>query len=106
MEAQGNSPVIAKRTEKFSVPRDDNTVTAPVLSGGYVYWSLSGSLGTSPVRIMRVSVPGPSCRLGPTERGIVDLPPVSAGFAVDGAKVYYANSAGVFETDLPAFVHA
>ena len=26
--------------------------------------------------------------------------------AIDGAKVYYANSAGVFETDLPAFAPA
>ena len=67
------------------------------------YWSLSGSLGTSPVRIMRVPIPGPSCKLGPMERGTVDLPPLSAGFAIDGAKVYYDNSAGVFETDLPAF---
>ena len=98
--------LIAKRTEKFSVPRNDNTVSTPVLSGGYVYWSLSGSLGTSPVRIMRVPIPGPDCKLGPIERGTVDLPPVSAGFAVDGAKVYYANSAGVFETDLPAFAPA
>jgi hypothetical protein len=95
--------LIATRTEKFSVPRNDNTVTAPVLSGGYVYWSMSGSLGTSPVRIMRVPIPGPDCRLGQIERGTVDLPPVSAGFAIDGAKVYYANSSGVFETDLPAF---
>jgi hypothetical protein len=97
---------IATRTEKFSVPRNDNTVSTPVLSGGYVYWSLSGSLGTSPVRIMRVPIPGPDCKLAPIERGTVDLPPVSAGFAIDGAKVYYANSAGVFETDLPAFAPA
>jgi hypothetical protein len=97
---------IATRTEKFAVPRNDNTVSAPVLSGGYVYWSMSGSLGTSPVRIMRVPVPGPDCKLGQIERGTVDLPPVSSGFAIDGAKVYYANSAGVFETDLPAFAPA
>jgi hypothetical protein len=81
-------------------------VTTPVLSGGYVYWSLSGSLRTSPVRIMRVPIPGPDCKLGPVERGTSDLPPVSSGFAVDGPKVYYANSQGVFETDLPAFAPA
>ena len=97
---------IATRTEKFSAPRNDNTVSTPVLSGGYVYWSLSGSLGTSPVRIMRVPIPGADCKLGPIERGTVDLPPVSEGIAVDGAKVYYDNSAGVFETDLPAFASA
>ena len=88
------------------MPRNDNTVTRPILSGGYVYWSLSGSLGTSPVRIMRVPVPGPDCRLGQIERGTVDLPPISAGFAIDGTRVYYANSGGVFETDLPAFAPA
>jgi hypothetical protein len=33
-------------------------------------------------------------------------PAGGAGFAIDGAKVYYANSAGVFETDLPAFAPA
>ncbi|HEX6620014.1 MAG TPA: hypothetical protein VF024_10175 [Solirubrobacteraceae bacterium] len=44
---------------------------------------------------MRVPIPGPDCKLGQIERGTVDLPPVSAGFAIDGAKVYYANSAGV-----------
>ena len=98
--------LIAKSTERLSAPRDDNTVTTPVLSGGYVYWSLSGSLGTSPVHIMRVPIPGPDCKLGQVERGTVDLPPVSSGFAVDGAKVYYSNSAGVFETDLPAFAPA
>jgi hypothetical protein len=95
--------LIAKSTERLSAPRDDNTVTTPVLSGGYVYWSLSGSLGTSPVHIMRVPIPGPDCKLGQVERGTADLPPVSSGFAVDGAKVYYSNSAGVFETGLPAF---
>jgi hypothetical protein len=98
--------LIAKSTERLSAPRDDNTVSTPVLSGGYVYWSLSGSLGTSPVHIMRVPIPGPDCRLGAVERGTADLPPVSSGFAVDGAKVYYSNSAGVFETDLPAFAPA
>ena len=98
--------LIAKSTERLGAPRDDNTVTAPVLSGGYVYWSFSGSLGTSPVRIMRVPIPGADCRLGQGERGVVDLPAVCSGFALDGAKVYYANSAGVFETDLPAFAPA
>ena len=98
--------LIAKSTERLGAPRDDNTVTAPVLAGGYVYWSLSGSLGTSPVRMMRVPIPGPDCKLGQVERGTGDLPPVSAGFAVDGAKVYFANSAGVFETDLPTFAPA
>ena len=98
--------LIAKATERFSAPRNDNTVSTPVLSGGYVYWSLSGSLGTSPVRIMRVPIPGTDCKLGPIERGTVDLPPVSAGFAVDGAKVYYASSGGVFEIDLPTFALA
>ena len=98
--------LIATRTEKLSAPRNDNTVSTPVLFGGYVYWSLSGSLGTSPVHIMRVPIPGPDCKLGPIERGTVDLPPISAGFALDGAKVYYANSGGVFETDLPAFAGA
>ena len=53
---------------------------------------------------MRVPIPGPDCKLGQVERGMVDLPPVSSGLAVDGAKAYYANSQGVFETDLPAFV--
>jgi hypothetical protein len=28
---------------------------------------------------------------------------VSARFAIDATKVYYSNSSGVFETDLPAF---
>ena len=55
---------------------------------------------------MRVPIPGPDCKLGQVERGTVDLPPVSSGLAVDGAKVYYSNSAGVFETDLPAFAPA
>ena len=98
--------VIARSTERLEAPRDDNTVTTPVLAGGYVYWSLSGSLGTSPVHIMRVPIPGPDCRLGQVERGTVDLPPVSSGLAVDGAKVYYTNFEGVFETDLPAFAPA
>ena len=98
--------VIARSTERLGAPRNDNTVSRPVLAGGYVYWSLSGSLGTSPVRIMRVPIPGPDCRLGQIERGTVDLPPVSSGFAVDGAKLYYSNSAGIFETDLPAFAPA
>ena len=98
--------LIARRTEKFSVPRNDNTVTAPVLSGGYVYGSLSGSLGTSPVRMMRVPVPGPELQARP-DRARDGRPPArERGFAVDGAKVYYANSAGVFETDLPAFAPA
>jgi hypothetical protein len=98
--------LIAKSTEQLGAPRNDNTVGDPVLSGGYVYWSLSGSLGTSPVHIMRVPIPGPDCRLGQVERATADLPPVSAGLAIDGAKVYYANSEGVFETDLPAFAPA
>jgi hypothetical protein len=98
--------LVAKSTERLGAPRNDNTVTSPVLSGGYVYWTLSGSLGTSPVRIMRVPIPGPDCKLGQVERGTVDLPPVSSGLAVDGAKAYYANSRGVFETDLPAFAPA
>jgi hypothetical protein len=98
--------LIAKSTERLGAPRDDNTVTGPVLAGGYVYWSRSGSLGTSPVHIMRVPIPGPDCKRGQVERGTVDLPPVSAGFAVDATKVYYANSAGVFEGDLPAFAPA
>jgi hypothetical protein len=98
--------LIAKSTEQLGAPRDDNTVGDPVLSGGYVYWSLSGSLGTSPVHIMRVPIPGPDCRLGQVERATADLPPVSVGLAIDGAKVYYANSEGVFETDLPAFAPA
>ena len=80
--------------------------SSPVLAGGYVYWNLSGSLGTSPVHIMRVPIPGPDCKLGQVERSTVDLPPVSSGLAVDGAKAYYSNSQGVFETDLPAFAPA
>jgi hypothetical protein len=97
---------IARSTERLSAPRNDNTVSSPVLSGGYVYWNLSGSLGTSPVHIMRVPIPGPDCKLGQVERGTVDLPPVSSGLAVDGAKAYYSNSQGVFEIDLPAFAPA
>ena len=97
---------IARSTERLSAPRNDNTVSSPVLSGGYVYWNLSGSLGTSPVHIMRVPIPGPDCKLGQVERGTVDLPPVSSGLAVDGAKAYYSNSEGVFEIDLPAFAPA
>jgi hypothetical protein len=98
--------LIAKSTERLGAPRDGNTVTSPTLSGGYVYWSLSGSLGTSPVHIMRVPIPGPDCKLGQVERGTVDLPPVSGGLSVDGAKAYYDNSDGIFETDLPAFAPA
>lgn len=97
---------IARSTERLGAPRNDNTVTSPVLAGGYVYWNLSGSLGTSPVHIMRVPIPGPDCKLGQVERGTVDLPPVSSGLAVDGAKAYYSNSQGVFEIDLPAFAPA
>jgi hypothetical protein len=98
--------LIAKSTERLGAPRDDNTVSSPTLSGGYVYWSLSGSLGTSPVHIMRVPIPGPDCQLGQVERGTVDLPPVSGGLSVDGAKAYYDHSDGIFETDLPAFAPA
>lgn len=98
--------LIAKSTERLGAPRNDDTVSSPTLSGGYVYWSLSGSLGTSPVHIMRVPIPGPDCRLGPVERGTVDIQPVSGGLTVDGAKAYYDNSAGIFEIDLPAFVPA
>ncbi len=95
--------VIDRRTERFDHPTDDDTVTTPVLAGGYVYWVLHGSLGTSPVRIRRLPVPGAGCRLGQVEAAGVELPPVTTGFAVDGAKMYYANSRGVFEADLPAF---
>ena len=98
--------LIAKSTERLGAPRNDNTVSSPLLSGGYVYWTLSGSLGTSPVHIVRVPIPGPNCKLGPVERGTVDLPPVSGGLAIDGAKAYYNNSDGVFEIDLPAFAPA
>ena len=83
-----------------------HTVDAPVLSGGYVYWVLHGSLGTSPVRIRRVPVPGANCRHAPIEAATGDLPPVSTGFAVDGTKIYYSNAHGVFEADPPAFVPA
>jgi hypothetical protein len=95
--------LIDKRTEHLGRPRNDNTVTSPVLSGGYVYWILHGSLGTSPARVRRVPVPGPDCRHAPIEAAAVDLPPVPGALAVDGAKLYYANSRGVFEADLPAF---
>jgi hypothetical protein len=98
--------LVAKSTERLGAPRDDNTVTSPLLSGGYVYWTLSGSLGTSPVHIMRVPIPGPDCKPGQVERGTVDLPPVSGGLAIDGATAYYDNSDGVFEIDLPAFAPA
>jgi hypothetical protein len=81
-------------------------VSSPTLSGGYVYWSLSGSLGTSPVHIMRVPIPGPDCKLGQVERGTVDILPVSGGLSVDGTKAYYDNSDGIFETDLPPFAPA
>jgi hypothetical protein len=74
-----------------------------VLSGGYVYWVLHGSLGTSPARIRRVLVPGPNCRHAPIEVAAVDLPPGSLTIAVDGTKLYYGNARGVFEADLPAF---
>ena len=98
--------LIDRRTERLGRPRNDNTVTSPVLSGGYVYWILHGSLGTSPARIRRVLVPGPDCRHAPIEAGAVDLPPVTSTLAVDGTKLYYANSRGVFERDLPAFAPA
>jgi hypothetical protein len=71
-----------------------------------VYWRLSGSLGTAPVRIRRVPVPGADCHLAPIEAGAVDLPAGTAGLAVDGAKLYYSTSGGVFEADLPAFAPA
>jgi hypothetical protein len=74
-----------------------------VLSGGYVYWVLHGSLGTSPVRIRRVPVPAPNCRVGHIEQSTTNLPPVSTGMAIDGAHVFYSNAHGVFQTDLPAF---
>jgi hypothetical protein len=95
--------LISQRSENLNSPRNDNTVSDPVVSGGYVYWTQSGSLGTSPVRIRRVPVPALNCKHGPIERGAVDLPPVSTGFAIDGAKVYYSNARGVYEADLPAF---
>jgi hypothetical protein len=95
--------LIDRRTEHLGKPTDDNTVTAPVLAGGYVYWILHGSLGTSPVRVRRVPVPGSDCKLGQVEAAGVELPPVTVGFAVDGTKMYYSNSRGVFEADLPAF---
>jgi hypothetical protein len=94
---------IDRRHEDLHRPRNDNTVDDPVLSGGYVYWILHGSLGTSPVRVRRVPVPGPNCRHAPIEAAAVDLPPVSTGLAIDGAKLYYSNSRGVFEADVPAF---
>lgn len=98
--------LVERRRENLHRPRNDNTVADPALSGGYVYWVLHGSLGTSPVRIRRAPVPGPNCRHGQIEAGAVDLPPVTVGFAVDGAKIYYANARGVFEADLPAFAPA
>jgi hypothetical protein len=98
--------LVARRHEDLHHPRNDNTVTSPVLSGGYVYWILHGSLGTSPARVRRVPVPGPDCRHAPIEAAAVDLPPVTDGLAVDGTKLYYANSRGVFEADLPAFAPA
>jgi hypothetical protein len=98
--------LIAKSTERLGAPRNDNTVTSPTLSGGYVYWSLSGSLGTSPVHIMRVPIPGPDCKLGQVERGTVDIQPVSGGLTVDGTKAYYDNSDGIFEVDLRPFAPA
>jgi hypothetical protein len=94
---------IEQRHENLHRPRNDNTVDDPVLSGGYVYWVLHGSLGTSPVRIRRVPVPGPSCRVGHIEQSTTNLPPVSTGMAIDGAQVFYSNARGVFQTDLPAF---
>jgi hypothetical protein len=94
---------IEQRHENLHKPRNDNTVDDPVLSGGYVYWVLHGSLGTSPVRIRRVPVPGPNCRAGHIEQSTIDLPPVSTGMAIDGAQVFYSNARGVFQTDLPAF---
>jgi hypothetical protein len=98
--------LIDQRREDLGHPRNDNTVTGPVLSGGYVYWVLHGSLGNSPARIRRVPVPAPNCRHAPIEAGGVDLPPGSLAIAVDGAKLYYANARGVFEADLPAFAPA
>jgi hypothetical protein len=98
--------LVERRRENLHRPRNDNTVADPVLSGGYVYWVLHGSLGTSPVRIRRVPVPGPNCRHGQIEAGAGDLPPVTVGFAVDGAKIYSANARGVCEADLPAFAPA
>jgi hypothetical protein len=95
--------LIDRRTENLGHPRNDNTVVSPVLAGGYVYWILHGSLGTSPARIRRVPVPGPNCRHAPVEAAAVDLPPVTDSLAVDGSKLYYANARGVFEADLPAF---
>jgi hypothetical protein len=94
--------LLDRRTEILARPRNDNTVTSPVLSGGYVYWILHGSLGTSPVRIRRVPVPGANCRHAPIEAGAVELPLVTGSLAIDGSKLYYANARGVFETDLPA----
>jgi hypothetical protein len=98
--------LITRRTERLGHPRNDNTVTSPVLSGGYVYWVLHGSLGTSPARIRRVPVPSPDCRHGPVEAAAIDLPPGSLAIAVDATKLYYANARGVFEADLPAFAPA
>jgi opacity protein-like surface antigen len=97
---------IERRHEDLHRPRNDNTVDDPVLSGGYVYWILHGSLGTSPVRVRRVPVPGPNCHHAPIEAAAVDLPPVSGGLAIDGTNLYYANAHGVFEADLPAFAPA
>jgi len=77
-----------------------------VLAGGHVYWVLHGSLGTSPIRIRRVAVPGANCRHAPIEAATGDLPPVSTGFAIDGTKIYYSNARGVFEADLPALAAA
>lgn len=98
--------LVDRRTENLDHPRNDNTVDDPVLAGGYVYWVLHGSLGTSPVRIRRVPVPGADCRHGPVEAATGDLPPVTTGFAIDGTKIYYSNARGVFEADLPAFAPA
>lgn len=95
--------LVDQRSENLHKPRNDNTVADPALSGGYVYWALHGSLGTSPVRIRRVPVPGSSCRVGHIEQSTVNLPPVSTGLAIDGAQVFYSNAHGVFQTDLPAF---
>jgi hypothetical protein len=50
-----------------------------------------------------VPVPGPTCRHGQIEAGAANLPPMSVGFAVDRAEIYYANARGVYEADLPAF---